>query len=60
MTPLHLRVFIIFALVFLFYGQFFILKGAEFALPIVIKEGAWIGANSIILPGFTIGQRCVG
>lgn len=26
---------------------------------IVIKEGAWIGANSIILPGVTIGKNVV-
>lgn len=27
--------------------------------PIVIKEGAWIGAHSIILKGVTIGKRSV-
>ncbi|HDY7458356.1 TPA: acyltransferase [Vibrio vulnificus] len=26
---------------------------------IIIKDGSWIGANSIILPGVTIGKNCV-
>ncbi len=26
---------------------------------ILVKEGAWIGANAIILPGVTIGVNCV-
>ncbi|KAH7832089.1 putative acetyltransferase [Monocercomonoides exilis] len=33
--------------------------GLEFALPITIKKGAWIGAGSIILPGVTVGERAV-
>jgi carbonic anhydrase/acetyltransferase-like protein (isoleucine patch superfamily) len=27
--------------------------------PVVIKKGAWIGANSIILPGVTVGENAV-
>lgn len=27
--------------------------------PILVKKGAWIGANSIILPGVTIGENSV-
>ncbi len=27
--------------------------------PIIIKEGAWIGAHSIVLKGVTIGKHCV-
>lgn len=27
--------------------------------PIIIKNGAWIGAHSIILKGVTIGERSV-
>jgi len=27
--------------------------------PIVIGDGAWIGARAIILPGVTIGRRCL-
>ncbi|MBN1124189.1 MAG: acyltransferase [Sedimentisphaerales bacterium] len=26
---------------------------------VVLKKGCWIGANSVILPGVTIGQNCV-
>lgn len=26
---------------------------------VLIKEGAWIGVNSVILPGVTIGKNCV-
>ncbi|WP_455615003.1 sugar O-acetyltransferase [Eisenbergiella sp.] len=27
--------------------------------PVVIKKGAWVGANSVILPGITIGEGAV-
>lgn len=27
--------------------------------PITVGNGAWIGANSVILPGVTIGEGCV-
>ena len=27
--------------------------------PIVIGDGAWIGARAVILPGVTIGRRCL-
>jgi len=27
--------------------------------PIIVKKGAWIGANAIILPGVTIGKNAV-
>ncbi|KAK2951980.1 putative Nodulation protein L [Blattamonas nauphoetae] len=34
-------------------------EGLEYALPITIKKGAWIGGNVTILPGVTIGERAV-
>ena len=34
-------------------------QGHHQAQPIKVKEGAWIGANSIILPGVVIGKNCV-
>lgn len=33
--------------------------GAGFAKPIVINNGAWLGAGSLILPGVTIGEKAV-
>ncbi|MCZ8536932.1 acyltransferase [Paenisporosarcina quisquiliarum] len=27
--------------------------------PVLIKEGSWVGANSVILPGVTIGRNAV-
>ena len=27
--------------------------------PIVVGDGAWIGANALVLPGITIGRGCV-
>ena len=30
-----------------------------FALPVMIEDGCWIGGGVIILPGVTIGQKCV-
>lgn len=33
--------------------------GAEFALPITIKDGVWIGGGAIILGGVTLGANCV-
>ncbi len=33
--------------------------GPYFTLPIKIGEGAWIGANAVILPGVTIGEGTV-
>lgn len=35
------------------------LKGAHFSLPITIGNGVWIGANTTILPGVTIGDYSV-
>lgn len=35
------------------------LKGVEFAKPITIGSGCWIGGGAIILPGVTIGERVV-
>lgn len=35
------------------------LQGHDEKGPIVIKDGAWIGANSIILSGVTIGKNAV-
>lgn len=34
-------------------------QGFENLSNILVKEGSWIGANSIILPGVTIGQNAV-
>lgn len=34
-------------------------EGLEYALPITIKAGAWLGANVIVLPGVTIGENAV-
>tara|TARA_R110002050_G_scaffold97132_1_gene202063 strand:- start:13143 stop:13697 length:555 start_codon:yes stop_codon:yes gene_type:complete len=34
-------------------------QGHHDSKPIIVKEGAWIGANSIILPGVTIGKNAV-
>lgn len=30
-----------------------------YSKPILIKEGAWLGANSTILPGITIGRNAI-
>ena len=34
-------------------------KGGMYSFPIVIGDGAWIGAGAIILPGITIGKYAV-
>lgn len=34
-------------------------KQAQYNLPIVIEDNVWIGANSIILPGITIGENSI-
>ncbi len=34
-------------------------QGSSLPLTITIEEGAWIGANAIILPGVTIGKNAV-
>ena len=34
-------------------------KGAQFSLPVVIKDHVWIGANVTIMPGVTIGDHSV-
>lgn len=34
-------------------------KGAQFSLPVVIKDHVWIGSNVVILPGVTIGENSV-
>jgi acetyltransferase-like isoleucine patch superfamily enzyme len=31
----------------------------ENAAPIVIGEGSWLGQNCVIMPGVTIGRRCI-
>lgn len=33
--------------------------GIEFGKPVTIKKNAWIGGNSVILPGVTIGENSV-
>jgi maltose O-acetyltransferase len=33
--------------------------GKNTAKPIEVKDGTWIGARSIILPGVTIGESCI-
>ncbi len=34
-------------------------KGGVISKPIIIEDGAWVGANVTILPGTTIGKRAV-
>ena len=34
-------------------------QGYEKVDPVVIKDGAWIGARVIILPGIKVGENCV-
>lgn len=34
-------------------------EGLEYAKPIVIGSNVWIGGNTVILPGVTIGDNCV-
>jgi len=34
-------------------------SGAEFALPVVIGDGAWLGGGAIVCPGVSIGQNTV-
>lgn len=34
-------------------------QGHDDSLPVVIKKGAWLGANVIVLPGVTIGENAV-
>ena len=33
--------------------------GKEFGRPITIGDDCWIGGQSVILPGVTIGNRCI-
>ncbi len=35
------------------------IDNTEIVGAIIIKEGAFIGMNSIILPGVTIGKNCI-
>ncbi|MDR7151626.1 maltose O-acetyltransferase [Hydrogenophaga palleronii] len=34
-------------------------SGLEFALPVVIGDGAWLGGGAIVCPGVTIGENTV-
>ncbi len=34
-------------------------KGAQFSLPVTIKDHVWVGANVSIMPGVTIGENSV-
>lgn len=34
-------------------------RGAHFSLPVNIGSGVWVGANTTILPGVTIGENAV-
>lgn len=34
-------------------------SGAEFALPVTIGDGVWLGAGVIVCPGVTIGENTV-
>ena len=36
-----------------------LLQGQTNSGPVILKKGCWIGANSIILPGVTIGNNAV-
>ncbi len=31
----------------------------EFALPVVVEDGAWLGGGAIVCPGVTIGENTV-
>jgi acetyltransferase-like isoleucine patch superfamily enzyme len=35
------------------------INGKEIVGEVIIREGAFIGMNSIILPGVTIGKKCI-
>lgn len=35
------------------------MSGAEFALPVVIGNGVWLGGGTIVCPGVTIGENTV-
>lgn len=35
------------------------IAGWEYALPVVIRNGVWLGGGSIICPGVTIGENTV-
>lgn len=37
----------------------FRMKGAQFSLPVHIGNNVWIGANTVIMPGVTIGEGSV-
>jgi maltose O-acetyltransferase len=41
------------------YRQTRVLAGLEYAKPIRIGHGVWIGGGAIVLPGVTIGDGCV-
>jgi maltose O-acetyltransferase len=34
-------------------------KALEFGKPVSIGENCWIGGHATILPGVTIGNRCI-
>jgi acetyltransferase-like isoleucine patch superfamily enzyme len=34
-------------------------RGSTVSLPIVLKQGAWIGANVTVMPGVTIGENAI-
>ena len=34
-------------------------SGAEFALPVVIGDGVWLGGRTVVCPGVTIGENTV-
>jgi maltose O-acetyltransferase len=34
-------------------------EGQEYGLPVAIGADAWIGGAAVILPGVSIGDRCV-
>lgn len=33
--------------------------GRVYHLPIVVEDGAWIGAGALVLPGVTVGTGCI-
>lgn len=34
-------------------------QGLEFALPVIIEDGVWIGGHAVIAPGVRIGRNSV-
>jgi len=40
-------------------GDAYCRAGATLALPIEVRDGTWIGARSLLLPGVVVGEGCI-